>query len=131
MARWEMYNPSPSGRNVGDCSVRAIAKALNITWVEAYSLIAAYGFSMQDMPSSNAVWGAVLKHSGFKRHVIMDTCPDCYTIGDFADDHPHGTYVVGTGSHVVTVIDGVIYDSWDSANEIPVYYWARKENAND
>jgi hypothetical protein len=55
MARWEMYNPSPSGRNVGDCSVRAIAKALNITWVEAYSLIAAYGFSMQDMPSSNAV----------------------------------------------------------------------------
>lgn len=127
MARWEMYNPSPSGRNVGDCSVRAIAKALNITWGKAYTLIAVCGFSLQDMPSSNAVWGALLKHSGFKRHIILDTCPDCYTIGDFADDHPHGTYVVGTGSHVVTIIDGVIYDSWDSTNEIPVYYWSKEE----
>ena len=127
MAHWELFNPSPSGRNVGDCSVRAIAKALNIGWGKAYTLIAASGFTLHDMPSSNAVWGTVLSHSGFERHIIPNTCQDCYTIGDFADDHPHGTYVVGTGSHVVTVIDGVLYDSWDSRNEIPVYYWARKD----
>ena len=127
MARWEMYNPSPSGRNVGDCTVRAIAKALDIPWEEAYALLAATGFSLHDMPSSNAVWGAVLAHSDYQRHIIPNSCPDCYTIGDFADDHPHGTYVAGTGSHVVTIIDGVIYDSWDSSNEIPIYYWSKKE----
>ena len=127
MARWEMYNPSPSGRNVGDCTVRAIAKALDIPWEEAYALLAATGFSLHDMPSSNAVWGVVLAHSGYQRHIIPNSCPDCYTIGDFADDHPHGTYVAGTGSHVVTIIDGVIYDSWDSSNEIPIYYWSKKE----
>lgn len=127
MARWEMYNPSPSGRNVGDCTVRAIAKALDIPWEEAYALLAATGFSLHDMPSSNAVWGTVLAHSSYQRHIIPNSCPDCYTIGDFADDHPYGTYVAGTGSHVVTIIDGAIYDSWDSSNEIPIYYWSKKE----
>ena len=90
-------------------------------------MIALNGFLMGDMPSSNAVWGALLRQEGFKRAAIPNTCPDCYTVEDFASDHPEGTFVVGTGNHVVTVKDGLIYDSWDSSQEIPVYYWFRKE----
>ena len=124
MAEWKMFNPSPSARNVGDCSVRAIAKALNVDWETAYALITMAGFQMNDMPSSNSVWGSVLRRRGFYRYIIPNTCPDCYTVGEFADDHPEGTYVIGTGNHVVTVKDGDDYDSWDSRNEIPVYYWS-------
>ena len=126
MAEWRMYNPSPAGRNVGDCAVRAVAKALGTNWETAYSMIAAAGYQMNDMPSSNSVWGAVLRKHGFYRHIIPNTCPDCYTVGAFADDHPHGTYVVGTGNHVVTVKDGTVFDSWDSKNEIPIYYWSEE-----
>lgn len=50
---WKKYNPNPTGRSVGDCAIRAVAKALSITWEEAYALIAANGFAMGDMPSSN------------------------------------------------------------------------------
>lgn len=125
MAKWQHYNPSPTGRNVGDCSVRAVAKALNTDWETAYALISMNGYLMGDMPSSNSVWGAVLRQNGFSRYAIPNTCPDCYTIGDFADENPRGTYVVGTGNHVVTIKDGVIYDSWDSRNEIPQYYWTK------
>ena len=82
---------------------------------------------MADMPSRNSVWGAVLRKNGFYRYAVSNTCPDCYTVRDFADDHPVGTYVVGTGNHVVTIINGIVYDSWDSRNEIPQYYWTRKE----
>jgi hypothetical protein len=120
-----MYNPSPSGRNVGDCTVRAIAKALDIPWEEAYALLAATGFSLHDMPSSNAVWGTVLAHRSYQRHIIPNSCPDCYTIGDFAADHPRGVYVAGTGRHVACIIDGVILDSWDSSREILTYVWRR------
>lgn len=126
MSRWRMYNPSPTGRNVGDCAVRAIAKALGTDWETAYALIALNGYLMGDMPSSNSVWGAVLRQNGFYRSAIPNTCPDCYTIADFADDHPDGVYVVGTGSHVVTIRDGIIYDSWDSSQEIPQYYWHKE-----
>ena len=127
MSKWTLYNPSPVGRNVGDCSVRAVAKALDTDWETAYALIAMNGYLMADMPSSNAVWGAVLRQNGFSRYAVPSTCPDCYTIGDFADDHPHGVYVVGTGNHVCTIRDGVIFDSWDSRSEIPQFYWRKKE----
>jgi len=124
---WVKYNPNPAGRLVGDCAVRAVSAALGIDWEEAYNLIADAGYNMGDMPSSNSVWGAVLRQNGFYRTAVPNTCPDCYTAADFARDHPRGVFVLGFGAHVATVIDGNIYDSWNSSNEIPQYFWYRKE----
>lgn len=121
------FNPNPVARSVGDCAVRAVAKALGIDWENAYALIAAAGFRMGDMPSSNSVWGAVLRQRGFRKEVVPDTCPDCYTAEEFATDNPEGTFVLGFGNHVATVVDGDIYDSWDSSNEVPMYYWHKEE----
>lgn len=123
------YNPNPVGRHVGDCSVRAISKALDTDWETAYALISLNGYSMGDMPSSDSVWGALLRQRGFYREAIPNTCPDCYTVEDFCQDHPHGAYVLGFGGHVATVVDGDIFDTWDSSKEIPVYYWYRKDDA--
>lgn len=117
------WNNNPVGRRVGDCSVRAISKALDVDWETAYAMIAANGFAMGDMPSSNSVWGAVLRQNGFKKQAIPNSCPDCFTFADFARDNPRGTFVLGTGSHVATVVDGDLYDSWNSSDEIPVFVW--------
>ena len=125
---WMKYNPNPVGRSVGDCAIRAISKALDISWEQAYATIAVNGFSMGDMPSSNSVWGAVLRQNGFQRSSIDNTCPDCYTAEDFCKDHPNGVFVLGFGNHVATVVDGDLYDSWDSSKEIPQYFWHKGEN---
>ena len=117
------WNNNPVGRRVGDCSVRAISKALDVDWETAYAMIASNGFAMGDMPSSNSVWGAVLRQNGFKKQIIPNSCPDCFTFADFARDNPRGTFVLGTGSHVATVVDGNLYDSWNSSDEIPVFVW--------
>ena len=45
----------------------------------------------------------------------------------FCEEHPKGVYVLGFGGHVATVVDGVLYDSWDSTQEIPLYYYEKKE----
>ena len=127
MSRWRYFNPNPSGRNVGDCSIRAVSATLGTDWETAYAMIAKAGFNMNDVISSNSVWGAVLRMNGFYRHILPNTCPDCYTIEDFAEEHPKGTFVVCTGNHVVTVKDGWIMDSWDSSKEIPIFYWSRKD----
>ena len=123
---WVKFNPNPTGRFVGDCAVRAVSAALGIDWEQAYELITDAGYKMGDMPSSDSVWGAVLRQHGFYRTSIPNSCPDCYTVEDFAADHPRGIYVIGFGGHVATVIDGNLYDSWDSSHEVPVYYWYRK-----
>lgn len=124
---WIKYNPNPTGRFVGDCAVRAVAKALNSSWEDAYELIADAGYVMGDMPSSDSVWGAVLRQHGFYRQAIPNQCPDCYTVEEFARDNPEGIYVLGFGGHVATVVDGDLYDSWNSSREIPIYAWFRKD----
>ena len=126
MSIWREYNPNPAGRRVGDCAVRAIAAALDVDWETAYDLISDAGYNMGDMPSSDSVWGAVLRHNGFYRAAIPDKCPVCYSAADFAIDHPNGIYVLGFGGHVATLKDGMIYDAWDSSQEIPQYVWYKK-----
>lgn len=124
---WIKYNPNPTGRNVGDCAIRSVAKALNTDWESAYTLVSDAGYAMGDMPSSDSVWGAVLRQHGFYRRAIPNTCPDCYTVKEFCRDNPYGVFVLGFGGHVAAVVDDNLYDSWDSSNEIPVYVWYRKD----
>lgn len=94
-----------------------------MSWLEVFDLICDRARSMYDMPSANAVWSSVLKNLNFKRYAIPNNCPYCYTVKDFCLDHPYGTYILATGVHAVAVKDGNYYDSWDSGDEIPIYYF--------
>lgn len=124
---WINYNANPAGRQVGDCTVRAVSKVLDEDWEQSYSGMALQGFMLCDMPSANHVWGAYIRSKGFKRYIIPDTCPDCYTVKDFCKDHPKGRFLLALYNHVVCIIDGNYFDTWDSGNEIPLYYWQRKD----
>ena len=77
------------------------------------------------MPSVNPVWADYLKEKGYHLIGLPNTCPRCYTVADFALDYPHGTYVLGTGDHAVAVIDGNYIDTWDSGNEVPMYFFMK------
>lgn len=75
------------------------------------------------MPDRNRSWWAFLRAIGFTQFRLIDTCPDCYTVTDFARDHPHGRYILGPHEHAVAVIDGDWWDSWDSGGTVPTYYF--------
>ena len=122
------YNPNPLGKSVGDCVIRAIAKATGQPWDDVYIQISLQGFKDKNMPSANTVWGNYLKSLGFKRHTIPNSCPDCYTVADFCAEHTTGTYILATGTHVIAVMDGNYYDAWDSGNEVPAYYFSEEYN---
>lgn len=124
---WVEFNNNPVGRKVGDCAVRAVSKALDMGWEAAYIALVINGMQMGDLPNSDAVSGSVLRQHGFKRRAIKDTCPDCYTVEDFCEDHPEGVYVLYCGNHVVTVESGNYFDSWDSGQEHPQYVWYKEE----
>ena len=121
------YNPNPASKTVGDCVIRGLSTILKLRWEHIYDDLACLGRQMYDMPSSNAVWSEYLYQRGFTRRIIPDTCPACYTVRRFCDDHKNGAYLLATGSHVVAVIDGDYYDTWDSGDEIPVYYFKRRK----
>lgn len=122
------YNPNPRGRwYAGDCVIRAISKAEGQDdWEKIYSGLSAYGFMIGEWGNHNAVWDAYLRDHGYKRYICPNTCPFCYSIADFAREHPEGTYIVGTGRHAVAIVGGNVFDSWDSSGQTPIYYYKKE-----
>jgi len=123
---WIYTNPNPTEKRTGDCVIRAISIITDESWEFTYMELCKEGLLMADLPNANAVWASYLKGLGYKKAIIPNTCPECYTAKDFCIDHPEGRYVLCTGSHVIAVIDGNIYDAWDSSNEIPLYYFYKE-----
>ena len=119
---YRFYNPNPAGRNVSDCAVRAVAKALDLSWEEAFICLAVQGLMDSDLPHANHVWGDFLKNRGFQRGSV----PDGITEREFADEHQKGTYVLAMSGHVATIQDNVLYDSWPSENEVVLYFLGKE-----
>lgn len=120
---WIRCNVNPAKNHTGDCVIRACAMALHKTWIqvsdEIYRLSREHFLSMSD----DHLWGRYLYEQGFVPFLLPENCPNCITIKRFCVMYPRGTYIIGTGSHAVAVIDGNYYDSWDSGNEIPSFFW--------
>ena len=119
------YNPNPSGKIVGDCAIRAISKALGTSWEQTYCSLVAAGYNLCDLPNANHVWGSHLRKNGFVRKIMDPECPDCYSVSEFCAEHPEGTYVLALSGHVVCVVDGTYFDTWDSGGETVLYYWEK------
>ena len=123
---WIRCNPNPLGKQTSDCVVRAIAIATNRSWRNVYRDLCELGGIECEMPNSNYLWGIYLKDLGFDQFLLPESCPRCITIRAFCEKYPEGTYVIGTGTHAVAVIDGDYFDSWDSGDEGPTYFWRMK-----
>lgn len=120
---WVKCNPNPLGKQANDCVVRAIAIATGRSWQDVYADLCDQGRRDCDMPSSNAVWGNYLRGEGFEQFLLPESCPTCITVRAFSARFPRGTFIIGTGNHAVAVLDGDYYDSWDSGDEEPSYFW--------
>ena len=123
---WIYANPNPEQKDVPDCVIRAISIALNKPWEEVFIELSTMAYFCHSIISHNYVWGKYLYWLGFIPFMIPETCPECITIKVFSQIFNQGTYIIGTGSHAVTVIDGNYFDSWDSGHEIPTFFWRIK-----
>lgn len=120
---WVRCNPNPKGKLVGDCVVRAISVATGQPWRRVYDYLYQVGRDECDMMASDEVWGLYLYRTGFDPFLLPETCPRCTTVRRFAEQYPEGIYIIGTGTHAVAVIDGDWYDTWDSGDVIPTFFW--------
>ena len=130
------YNDNPYGLDVGDCVIRALSVALSYNWFMVHDELSFLSRKMADMPSSNRVWKQYLKDKGYVEYEAINTCPNCLTVEKFCRMHPKGRYILSTaeytkakdnlivtGSHVIAVIDGDYYDTWDSGGDVPLSYF--------
>ena len=103
---------------VGDCQVRALCKALELTWLEAFDLTIPLCRKLQ----TYTIFDCDLKKTkeametlGFSYTGISNTTGSKRpTVDEFAKEHKSGTYIVTVSRHVVAVKDGKYFDTWDS-----------------
>lgn len=130
------YNANVRGKSVGDCVKRAISLAFDKEYNEVSKLLIQ---SMKDKraPAWNYryVYEPVILNLGADKFI---TVPNDYawTLDKFSDYHPDGTWLVLTGpkadgyhNHIVCVIDGKVYDSWDSRQQYAKGYWRVLDSA--
>ena len=116
---WVYYNPNEKDpdHQFGDCQIRALSKALNCTWLEAFDMAIAvcreeWVSLIFDAPVP--VRSRMLRKLGFEYHGISNKKGHKRpTVYSFAKDHPEGTYICNIAHHEVTVVDGQYYDTWD------------------
>ena len=120
---WVYANPNPEKKQVPDCVIRAICIALNKPWLEVSDGLYAFARREHSVTCDDNIWGHYLYSLGFEPFLLPESCPRCITIKEFSKMHPYGIYIIGTGKHAVAIIDGNYYDSWDSGNEIPSFFW--------
>ena len=118
-------NPNPANNMTGDCVIRAISIAEDKTWDDTFLELMVESFYLKDMPSSNYAWGSYLRKKGYHRELVSDLCPDCYTVIDFVRENPEGTYILSTGTHAICAKSGAYYDTWDSGQEHPIFYFKK------
>ena len=123
---WIEKNPNPCRQEEPDCVVRAIAIATGQTWDDVHWDLCFLSHMKCTMPSVNWLWGLYLAKHGFEKFLLPESCPECVTVREFCRRFPKGTYVIGTGSHAVCVIDGNYFDMWDSGDETPTYFYRKR-----
>ena len=119
-------NPNPCRREEPDCVVRAVCIATGKDWDEVHWDLCILSHYECTMPSVNWLWELYLKKNGFEKFLPPEACPKCVTVRESAKRYPKGTYVIGTGTHAVCVRDGNGIDIFDSANEVPTYFFRKK-----
>lgn len=116
------YNANSKDNDTGDCVKRSLSLAYNIDYDqvkrELNKIRRDIGAPYWNIPKVFEKF--MSDHGMISKDTISSDCKD--TVNDFCDSHPSGTYIImctgnrRNSTHLVTVIDGDIYDSWDSGD---------------
>lgn len=114
---YRYLNQNPKGRHLDDCVLRAISLVTNRTWEDVYN----------ELVELSGDEGYLFNNVTFVEDYLDDRYPrECHyakTIGEFANEYPYGKYLATTNSHIVAIIDGIIYDTFNPSNKILRCVW--------
>lgn len=114
----------------GDCTIRALSKALSLSWLEAFDLTIPYCREYQTPNiffADNKTVREILDKLGFDYYGVSNRKGTKRpTVASFAKEHKAGTYILNVANHVVTVVDGVYYDTWDSGRKSVYGYYEKR-----
>ena len=110
--------------SVGDCAIRAMCKALGKSWLEVFDDLTPYAREAQCLFNQKPAYEPYLKDSGFTYSSVKRGT----TVKDFRKSFK-GTAIcyvrAGYGTHLVAVVGGQYFDTWDSGDCYMFGYYER------
>jgi hypothetical protein len=125
------YNPHPKGLYTGDCVKRALTKAIGIDYSRISQLLIIEmhnrGYNVNNIEQ---VYGPLLKRFGFSEYTgsIQFHNKNAFQLSKL---FPKGIVVIQSSSHLATMVDGQLFDSWNSSTNQAKSIWVKNivENA--
>lgn len=119
MARYRYLNLNPNGTKEEDCVTRAITFATGLPYKEVSKKL----WLTADLYECDRL--CKFCYSNFINHVLKYKEVNCdkLTIGEFANKHPYGTYLIRIEGHLTCIKDGIVYDIWDCRDEMCDTVW--------
>ena len=114
---YKYMNMNPEGKDIEDCTVRAISVAEGISWDRAYDKLSDSARDMGLMMSSVEAIEEYLDER-YKRIPFYTR-----TVGEFIDTHPRGTYLITMANHITVVKNGINYDTFNPDDRIMWSAW--------
>ena len=121
-------NPHPEGKHVTDCVVRAVTFAVEGDYLEVRRYLNRIKKELKETSYKNGKFmHKYAKLNGWKKISFPAIKGVPRLRGeDFVKQYPKGTYILNLAGHVVTVVDGVYLDIWDSTEKMIYNAWEVK-----
>ena len=141
--RYEYYNPNPKlrhkkdgtpmGWHVGDCSTRALSKALDLGWLEVFKLQCEEATKRCVETNSLKVCDAILTANGFTKGKISQEWikrhhrrPTVEMVAEWAKDnlgYKKLVFECNSRAHLTAVENNTLYDVWDCSDTVAWKFW--------
>lgn len=136
-ATFHYHNANPKGRITGDCTFRAVSTALGQSWeqtvMEMAELSCKTGYAINDTKNIDRY----LQSKGWVKHKQPRKADNTKLTGkefclEIQDDFAWVTGGVKDvvanigGHHIVAIIDGQVWDTWDSTDGCIGNFWVER-----
>jgi hypothetical protein len=119
MSQFRYWNENPQGVHHNDCVTRAITFVSNIPYNRVRRKLY---HTARLLDCEKLCWTC---YSFLLTNVLGYRQVNCdgMTIGEFADLHPHGTYLIRIDMHLTAIKDGNLHDTFDCRDKYCHIAW--------
>lgn len=129
-SNWYPFNANPKQKKCGDCVIRAISVALDMTWEDTIRDMTEFGIKKGYIINDQKLYPLYLKEKGFiemkeprSSSNLKMSVNETIRKGYFKESD---VVVANVGSHhVVCIKNKMVLDTWDSTNQTMHKYWIK------
>jgi hypothetical protein len=114
---WRYDNPTYKDRD--DCAIRSLAKLLDKPYVDVKKDL----MQLKRLKRLARYYYVEIIEIYIKQHKLREIKVKGVKVSDYTS---MGHYLIMVDGHLLTVIDGVLYDNWDSRSQLVQRVWVKE-----